>query len=134
MAALTVSSVRPVVVVEQFTAPAGVAITAGQMVTVDGTTGKLALAGATASGVFGVALHKAAAGEPVTVLLQGVVDIGDALDGLGYNAPVYAGASGGLDDTGATGSAIVGNVIPGFGHTTPDKLLRVAAAHGAKAA
>ena len=134
MADLTVTpaDVAPVEIVEQVTAPANEAINAGQPVRFDTTTGRLALANGTTAAearAIGIALNTVLTGEPLTAVRRGVIDVGDALDALAFDAPVYVsdtdGTLGGAD-TDATVDVIVGRVEPAFGNTTPDKVLRVA--------
>jgi hypothetical protein len=75
----------------------------------------------------GVAISEAnQAGITITAVRKGVVDLGDALDALAFNAVVYASDTDGtLGDAAGTVSKVVGEVIPAFGATTADKLLRV---------
>lgn len=117
----------------QLTLPAGVAITAGQYVRPDGVSGKWALGNAALAANIGdgfVALNSAAAGEPVTAVKGPcVVDVGEALAALAYGADVFlSNTPGTLADVAGTVSAKVGNVMPAWGATTPDKLLRVSLA------
>lgn len=131
--AVTAADVAAVRVIEQITAPAAEAIDAGEVVRYDTATGRLALGNGTTAAearVVGVAINSASqAGDTITAITQGIVDLGDALDALDYDAPVYAsdtdGTLGGAAGD-ATVDVIVGRVIPGWGHTTADKLLRVA--------
>jgi hypothetical protein len=129
MADLTISEVTKVSTVQQFTGPAVEAITKGQRCRFDASTGKIALGnGTTAAEVKagGIALGSAAAGETVTILNQGVVDVGDALDALNYGADIYVSDTDGAFGTAATDATvdvICGQVVPGWGNTTADKLL-----------
>jgi hypothetical protein len=94
MADLTVvaADVAPVRVIEQHTLPAAAAITIGAVVYID-TNGKFALADASAAptaGAYGIAIQKATeAGEAVTAVRKGLVDMGDALDALAFGASVF---------------------------------------------
>lgn len=135
MANLVITSARLVKGADehQLTLPAGVAIVAGQYVKPDSVSGKWALGNAAAAGNIGdgfIALNSAAAGEPVTAVKGPcIVDIGEALAALGYGAPIYlSDVDGTLADTAGTVSTKVGNVMPAWGATTPDKLLRVSLA------
>lgn len=115
---------------EIITAPAAEVITAGQIVRWDTSTGKLALGNGTTapeSQIVGVAVTEAnQANVTITAVRKGVVDLGDALDALAFNAVVYASDTDGtLGDAAGTVSKVVGEVIPAFGATTADKLLRV---------
>jgi hypothetical protein len=96
------------------------------------TNGKWAAADAdTAShvtGIIGISITKAGvANEALTCALPGaVIDLGDALDGLAFEAAVYAGNTAGvMGDAAGTTSRVVGRVIAAWGSTTPDKLLQV---------
>ena len=126
---VTAGDVAPVKIIEQFTAPAGEAFSAGAAVRLDTTTGKLTGANGSAAAearVAGIALTTAAANDTVTVLRKGYVDLGDALDALTYDDDVFlSNTDATLADTAGTVSTIVGTVVPGFAATTPDKLLRV---------
>lgn len=134
MAAITftASQFRVVEVIEQATAPANVAITAGQTIKFT-TTGKWILADASDIAGLGLrcalAIRSVAAGEALTGLYQGVVDLGIAstdFAALAYDAGVYASdTAGGLDTVAGTVSRLVGTVVPGWANTTADKLLRV---------
>ena len=129
MANLSISEVAPVKVVEQFTAPAGEAITKGQAVRFDTSTGYFTKANGSAAGearIKGIALETVVAGQPLTAVVKGILDLGDALDALTYDDDVYlSDTDGTLADSAGTVSVIVGETVPGLGHTTPDKLLRI---------
>lgn len=131
---ITAADVAPVRVDQdgQFTGPAGAAITAGQVVRLDATSAKWVLASAVTGGadigsIKGVAVNSAnAANITITVVRKGLVDLGDALDGLNFDAAVYlSDTEGTLADSAGTVSTVIGRVAPGFGATTPDKLLYV---------
>ena len=129
MTTLTVSYCRPVQIVDQMTAPAVEAITVGQWVRIDASTGKAALGNATTEAEAapgGIALHAAAAGEAVTFVRQGIVDLGEAVAGMNYGALVYlSDTDGTLADATGTTTKVVGQVTSGFAATTADKLLRI---------
>lgn len=124
---ITAGDVGPVQVVQQFTGPAVETIVAGQWVRFDSSTGKVALGnGTTAAEAIdgGVALLGGAAGTPITFVQQGILDVGDALDSLNFGVAVYlSDTDGTLADSAGTVSKVVGMVVPGWGHTTADKLL-----------
>jgi len=102
MANLSVTDIRPVEVKKQFTAPAGVAISKGQMVRFD----------------------TAIAGQTTTVVQKGIVDVGNALGALSYDQDVYlSNTDGTLADAAGTTSKVAGIVVPGYSSETPDKLL-----------
>lgn len=129
MAELTITKCDQVQVVQQFTGPAAEAITEGQRCRFDATTGYIALGnGTTAAEVKagGLAVNAAAAGQTVTIINQGIVDVGEALAALSFGADIYVSdTDGGLSTAvgDSTVDVIIGQVIPGFAHTTADKLL-----------
>lgn len=129
MADLVITKADQVQVVQQFTGPAVEAISEGQRCRLDATTGQIALGnGTTAAEIArgGIAVHAAAVGETVTIINQGIVDVGAALDGLNFGAPIYVSDTDGTfgsADTDSTVDTIVGQVIPGWDGTTPQKLL-----------
>ena len=135
MANLTIDpkKVSPVYVVEQFTAPSGIAIANGVAVRVETTTGKLLKANAATApnaAVKGISLSNATpAGMPTTVVRKGIVNVGDALDALAFGASVFLSDTDGLlADTAGTVSTKVGEVVAGFNADaglSPDKLLRI---------
>ena len=132
MADLTVTAadVAPAKFIEQSTGPAGEEIAAGQLVQFSAASGKYTLANgtgaATVAGPLGVALNGGTTNITITVLHKGLIDVGDALDALDYSDPVYAANTAGvLGDAAGSVSTVVGRVVPGWGATTADKLLRV---------
>ena len=115
----------------QMTAPAGEAIAAGQYCRLDPSTGKFVLGNATAAGEVGfgfIALNSAAIGETLTGLRGPcLLDIGEAMASMNWADPVYlSDTDGTLADSAGTVSTILGYVVPGWAHTTADKLLRLA--------
>lgn len=133
MAALTVTAanVAPVSFIDYSTGPAGEAITAGQVVRHDATSGKYVLANgtgaATVAGPLGIAITGGATNTTISVLHKGIIDFGgDVLDGPDFGDPIYAGnAAGQLNDAAGSVSTVVGRVVPGWGSLTADKLLRL---------
>lgn len=130
MANLTVTEATPVKIIEQHTGPAGEAFALGEAVRLDTSSGMLTPANGTTAAearVFGIALQEATnAGDTVTVLVKGYVDLADALDALTYDDDVFlSDTDGTLADTAGTVSTIVGRVVPAWGATTADKLLRI---------
>jgi len=127
---ITPASVAPVRIDEQRSGPTAVAMEAGVVVYVD-SNGKYALANGNAAPqavAAGITLEKATtAGETVTVMRKGLLDVGNALSALAFQAPVYlSNTSGGiLGDGAGSVSLVVGTVVPVWGATTADKLLRV---------
>lgn len=127
---ITASAVAPVQVIEKFTGPASEAITAGMYVRLDTTTGKITPGNGTTapeSRNGGIAVDGAnAAGITVTAVRKGIVDLGAALDALAFDADVFlSDTDATLATTAGTVSKVVGTVVPGWGATTADKLLRV---------
>lgn len=129
MADLTITKCDQVQVVQQHTGPAVEAIAEGQRCRFDATTGRIALGnGTTAAEVApgGMAVHAAAIGEALTIINQGIVDVGAALDALNYGDPIYVSDTDGTLSTAvgdSTVDVIVGRVIPGWDATTAQKLL-----------
>jgi hypothetical protein len=127
---LTVTVCNPVKVVEQFTGITAEAIALGSPVRLDTSTGKITGANGTAAGearCIGLATKAAtAAGQTITVVRKGLLDIGNALGNLTYDDDVFlSDTDKTLADTAGTVTLIVGTVLPGLASTTPDKLLRV---------
>lgn len=115
----------------QHTAPAGEAITAGQYVRLNTSTGKFELGNGTTSGEVGnkgfVAGRTVAADETLTAYGgDALLDVGDALDALNFGAVVYlSDTDGTLADSAGTVSKTVGVVTSGWAATTADKLLQL---------
>lgn len=116
------------------TYPSGAAVDAGMPVYLD-SAGKVQKSDANGSGnelrPIGLAVTSAVtAGLPVTVAgPDSIVDLGNALGGLAYEASVYASdTAGALADAAGSASVIVGTVVPAWGATTADKLLRISGA------
>lgn len=129
MTDLAITGIRPVQVIEQHTGVAGEAVTAGQYVRLNTTTGKIELGkGTTAAEARkgGLALAAAAAGDTLTFIRKGLADVGNALSALTYDDDVFlSDTDGTLADAAGTVSLIVGTVVPAWGATTADKLLRL---------
>lgn len=129
--AVTAADVAAVKVLEQLTAPAGEALTAGQYARLDTTSGKLTKGNGSAAGEArrgGIVLKTVATGETATIVRKGILDLGDALGALTYDDDVFlSDTDGTLADAAGTVSLIVGTVVPGWanGAAAPDKLLRV---------
>lgn len=115
----------------QVTGPAGATIAAGEYVIQDPTTAKWALADgsalATATDTAGVAVASVVAGQALTVVRDGLVDLGAALDGLAPGAQVFlSDTAGKLADATGTKTKVVGVVEANFGNGgTFQRLLRV---------
>lgn len=126
---VTAARVHPVLIIEQETKPAVEAITAGQYVRLD-TAGKWALGNGTTTGEVGagggIALKSVAAGEALTALRRGIVDIGDGFTALAFGASVYlSDTDGALDTAAGTVSKVVGYVDSAWAAASADKLLHV---------
>ncbi len=93
---------------------------AGKLLKANGTT-------TTTAAFEGIATVKSTrAGQAVTVIREGLVDVGNALSALAIGAAVYlSDTDGTLADTAGTVSTIVGRVVPGWGALTADRLLLV---------
>ena len=126
---ITATDVAIVRAGEQFTGPAAEAITAGQYVRFNVSSGKVELGkGTTAAEARkgGIAVASVGAGESVTFLRKGVLNLGSAMSALTYDDDVFlSDTDGTLADVAGTVSLIVGTVVPGWQNTTADKLLRV---------
>jgi hypothetical protein len=132
---ITASDVAVVEAIDQATGPAAEAIDAGEAVFIGASTGKYELADqgeATEDDVEGVAVISAnVANITITILRKGLLDVGDALSGLDYGALVYlSDTPGQLADADPGNGVVVGQVVPAWGYTTADKLLRVDPASG----
>lgn len=128
---ITAADVTPALVFEQLPAgPTDEALSAGEAIKINTSTGKYTPANGTDAAearAIGLALTTATyAGQAITVIKKGIVDVGDALDGLNYDQAVYlSDTDGTLADAAGTVSVVVGRVVPGWGATTADKLLLV---------
>jgi hypothetical protein len=133
--AITAADVRIVRLDEALMLPDGPtneAVNAGQPVRIDATTGKYTKANgtdATESAVRGIAVTTATlANLTISVMKQGLLDVGDALDALNYGVPVYmSDTDGTLSDSAgdSTVDVVVGRVVAGWGDPSGDKLLQV---------
>jgi hypothetical protein len=131
IALVTADKVEVVESIEQMTLPAAEAITAGNAVRLDTSSGKFTKAKGTDAAearIYGIATKTVAAGLGVTAIRQGVMD-GFALSGLNYDAALYlSDTDGTLADAHGTVTVEVGRVIPGPATalgTAFDKLLLV---------
>lgn len=98
---------------------ANVDLISGDVVTLDGTTGRAVKAGTTGA-QYGVVLQDAKAGDAVVVMIRGVV-AGWNVSALAYGASVFAGASGVLD---TAGTVAIGIVVP-MSEIGSDKMVEV---------
>lgn len=114
-----------------------VAITAGQAVYTDPTTGSVGLCATNTSGAHnfdGIAMRTVGAGDVVVVVSDGEVG-GFSLSGSNYGDLIYAQDTAGAVGTAAgTTSVVIGLVVPladgAFGGS-PSKVLRVITNHAA---
>lgn len=129
MADLAITGARPVEVVEQFTGPLAEAATAGTYGRLNVTSGQVEKGNATSAAEArrgGILISDGVAGQAVTVVKRGIVDVGNALSALAYDQDVYlSDTDGKLADAAGTTSVVVGKVVPGWNATTADKLLCV---------
>ncbi len=129
MADLVITKADQLRVEKQHTGPAVEAITEGQRCRFDATTGKIALGnGSTAAEIApgGIAVHAAAIGESLTIINEGIVDVGEALAALSFGDFIYVSDTDGTFGSAAgdsTVDTIVGQVYPGWDNTVADKLL-----------
>lgn len=130
IALVTANKVEVVESIDQHTAPASVAITAGQAVQLT-TTGKWILAKATTAALARrthIATRTVLAGEALTAIRQGVMD-GFDLSAQAYNAPIYLSDTDGvIQDTAGTVSTVIGFVTSAWAQplgTAADKVLYV---------
>lgn len=127
---ITADDVGLVEHIEMKSEVAGADITAGQVVRYDSTTGKVVLANATsatnAGNKQGVAIADAYSNGGVTVLYNGIMDIGSALSALSYGDKVYlSDTDGTMADAAGTTTVELGIVVPGWGELSGSKLLKV---------
>lgn len=129
MADLVITQCDQVQVVQQHTGPAVEAIAEGQRCRFDATTGKVALGNGTnaaESAPGGIAVHAAAIGEAVTIIREGIVEVGAALAALNFGAIVYVSDTDGtFADAAGTVTVAAGRVVPGWDATTAQKLLHL---------
>jgi hypothetical protein len=137
MANLTITKCRLVVGNADvlYTAPVGEAGTAGQYFRLNTTTAKLEKGNGTTTGELGNVAGLLQNDESLVnvegsiILLDSnaIVDLGDALDALAFNAAVYVSDTDAtLADSAGTVSRVVGRVVAGHANIiggTPDKLL-----------
>ena len=113
------------------TGPAAETITPGQYGRYDTTTGQITKGNATTAGESrdgGVCIGLGGtAGVTVTLARSpAVIDVGNALSTIAYDADIYlSDTDGTLADTTGTVGTIVGTVIPAWGNTTADKLIQL---------
>lgn len=128
MTDLVISDVRIVSFIDKFDAPSSEVFgfeavryhTDGTVTPANGTTAPEA----NFQGVATIASDRI--GQAITVVRDGLLDVGEALAALAYGDPIYlSDTDGTLGTTAGTVSVIVARVVPGWGGLTSDKLLRV---------
>lgn len=132
MANLTITRVRVVKEYDYIDSPASEALSEGGYARLNTTTGKLENGNATTAGEVGVyggiiAGDTYAAGRSAHVVIDGIVDVGDALDSLTFGDLIYlSDTDSTFADAAGTVSTIVATVVPGWAFgATADKLLRI---------
>lgn len=129
MADLTITQCDQAQVFKQFTGPAVEAIAEGQRCRFDPTTGQIALGNATNAAEAvqgGIATHAAGVGEALTIINEGIVDLGAALDALAFGASVFVSDTDGtFGTTAGTVSVVAGIVVPGWDSIPAQKLLHL---------
>lgn len=130
MAALTVvaTTVEVVQTIQQLTAPANADSTRGWIMRFDTSSGKWVRATSASAGtagtVRGMAVKTVKANFGLTVVRHGIMNLGEALAALAFDAPVYLNDDGSLGDAAGTVSIVLGRVIPGWASgSNVDKLL-----------
>lgn len=125
---LTLTSCRIVEFIDKFDAPSNevFGIEAVRYHT-DGTVTPANGTDATEGNFQGIAtIESDRVGQAITVVRDGLLDLGNALGDVAIGAPIYLSDTDGQIATSAgTVSVIVGRVVPGWGSLTADKLLRV---------
>lgn len=129
MTDLVISDVRIVEWVDKFDAPSNEVFAVGEAMRFH-TDGSVTPANGTSSteanfqGIATIASDRV--GQAITVVRDGLVDVGDALANLAYGAPIYVSDTDGtFADSAGTTSVIAGRVEPGWAGVTSDKLFRV---------
>lgn len=125
---ITATAVKAVEIVEQKTAPAGLAISAGEGVILD-SNGKWVKSNAAAAGTVtcpAIALSTVKANMPLTALRKGSLSLGDALNAVALGAAIkFSNTAGKIATAAGTVDVTAGTVEPVWNATTPKKVLRV---------
>jgi hypothetical protein len=126
---LVITSVRIVEWVDKFDAPSNEVFAVGEAMRfhTDGTVTPANGTTTTEANFQGVAtIESDRIGKAITVVRDGLLDVGEALVGLAPGAAIYVSDTDGtFGTTAGTTSVIAGRVEPGWGGTTADLLLRV---------
>jgi hypothetical protein len=100
----------------------------GQYGRVDASSGKATGGNGTSAGEvgFGGVVYNKQGDGLVSLTRNAILDVGEALASLNFGAKIYlSDTDKTLADAAGTVSQVIGYVIPGFGATTADKLLKV---------
>lgn len=130
---ITAADVAPVVVNKQESGYSGEDLTAGQWARLDTTSGSWVGGNASSAAEAhggGLVMASALSGFAVTIMIDGIMDLGDALSALTFDDDVFlSNTDKTLADTAGTVSKIVGTVVPSYGQGGPGatraKLLKV---------
>lgn len=131
MTNLVITEVSPVVLGRKMTGPAAEVLTVGRWGRFDSSTGKITAGNATTGAEAkdgGIISATSIAGLAVTLFMEGIMDLGTALDGMSFGDYVYlSDTDGRLTNSVADATLVkrIGMVVPGWGQTTADKLLWV---------
>lgn len=135
MTAFTLTAAKVALVeshpVSMQTSRAAVAVTKGQVVRIDATTGKWVLGDGndSAGALYYVAGKSVAAEETLTAWRDCIIDLGKGvLDSIAFEAPLYvADTAGSISATSgdSTGTFKIGYVIPQWSGQTVNRLVRV---------
>lgn len=132
MADLTITRVRVVKEFDYFESPAAESLAEGGYARMDTTTGKAVNGNASSAGEVGVyggivAGDTYAAGRTAHVVVDGVVDVGEALASLTFDDLIYlSDTDSTFADSAGTVSTVVATVVPGWAFgSTADKLMRI---------
>ena len=126
----TIGLVSVVESIIQYTAPAEEAIVGGRYVRLNTTSGTVEYGNGTSAAEArrgGIAIASAAAGQAVTVLVLGTIDLGSIFSAAAYDSSVFLSDTDGRLANGDDGTVMryVGKVVPGWGNQTADILLFV---------
>ena len=129
---IVTTDVHPVEITEQFTGQSHETVDRGEVVYYVAATGLMGLADKGESAPLnrpaGIAFADGyEANITITCLKKGLLDVGDALSGLNYGAPLYlSDTAGKIYDSDPGSSTVLGYVVPApHGTGTADKLISV---------
>ena len=125
---LTISTCRIVEWVDKFDAPSNEVFGFEAVrYDTDGTVTPANGSSTTENNIEGfAAIESDRVGQAITVVRDGILDIGNALSAVAIGAPLYVSDTDGQIATSAgSNSMIIGRCVPGWGSLTADKLLLV---------